>query len=150
MILVTGATGSIGLHLVRRLRHEQVPFRALVRGRDKGRELDCDFAVGDLDDPGSIVRASRDADRLFLNVGGAVPADGDQPMVRQQEAAIDAAVEAGVSQVVKTSVWGAREGGLLATGAHWRIGGCGPTTSTSTGCTHGTSSPRGGEHAGTR
>jgi NAD(P)H dehydrogenase (quinone) len=121
VILVTGATGSIGRHLVKRLRDQQVPFRALVRSQDKGWELGCDFAVGDFDDAGSIVRALRDTDRLFLNTGGAVPADGDQPMVRQQEAAIDAAVEAGVSQVVKISVWGAREDGRLATGAHWRI-----------------------------
>jgi NAD(P)H dehydrogenase (quinone) len=121
VILVTGATGSIGRHLVSRLGRQQVPFRALVRGQDKGGELGCDFAVGDFDDPGSILRALRGVDRLFLNAGGAVPADGEQPMVRQQEAAIDAAVDSGVSQVVKVSVWGAREGGRLATGAHWRI-----------------------------
>jgi uncharacterized protein YbjT (DUF2867 family) len=60
-------------------------------------------------------------DRLFLNAGGAVPADCDQPMIRQQETAIDAAVAAGVARVVKISVLGARAGGRLATGAHWRI-----------------------------
>jgi NAD(P)H dehydrogenase (quinone) len=121
VILVTGATGSIGKHLVTRLRQQRVPFLALVRNREKGRELGCDFAVGDFDDPGSIARALENADRLFLNAGGAVPADGDQPMVRQQKAAIDAAVDSGVSQVVKVSVWGARAGGRLATGAHWQI-----------------------------
>jgi NAD(P)H dehydrogenase (quinone) len=121
MILVTGATGSIGRHLVARLRQQRIPFRALVRSLEKGRELGCDFTVGDFGDPGSIVRALRNVDRLFLNAGGAVPADGDQPMIRQQEAAIDAAVDSGVSQVVKISVWGAHEGGRLATGAHWRI-----------------------------
>jgi len=121
VILVTGATGSIGRYLVRELRQRRVPFRVLVRSQDKGRELGCDFAVGDFDDPGSIVRALEDADRLFLNAGGAVPAAGDQPMIRQQEAVIDAATAAGVCQVVKISVWGAREGGRLATGAHWRL-----------------------------
>jgi uncharacterized protein YbjT (DUF2867 family) len=121
VILVTGATGSIGRHLVRCLRQRRVPFVALVRSQEKGRELGCDFTVGDFDDPGSIVRALRGVDRLFLNAGGAVPADGDQPMIRQQEAAIDAAAAAGVSQVVKISVLGARAGGRLATGAHWRI-----------------------------
>lgn len=121
MILVTGATGSIGRHLVRDLRQRRVPFRVLVRSQDKGQELGCDFAVGDFDDPRSIVRALKDADRLFLNAGGAVPVAGDQPMIRQQEAVIDAAAAAGLSQVVKISVWGAREGGRLATGAHWRI-----------------------------
>jgi uncharacterized protein YbjT (DUF2867 family) len=121
VILVTGASGSIGRHLVTQLRERHVPFRALVRSQDKAAELDCDVAVGDFDDPGSIMRALRGVDRLFLNAGGAVPADGDQPMIRQQEAAIDAAAAAGVSRVVKISVLGAREGGRLATGAHWRI-----------------------------
>jgi uncharacterized protein YbjT (DUF2867 family) len=121
MILVTGATGSIGRYLVSDLRQRQAAFRALVRSPDKGRELGCDFLVGDFDDPGSIARALAGVDRLFLNAGGGVPADGEQPMVRQQEAAIDAAVTAGVSGVVKISVWGAREGGRLATGAHWKI-----------------------------
>lgn len=121
MILVTGATGSIGRHLVTHLRQRREPFLALVRGQEQGRDLGCDFAVGDFDDPGSIVRALRGVDRLFLNAGGAVPADGDQPMIRQQEAAIDAAAASGVSQVVKISVLGARAGGQLATGAHWRI-----------------------------
>jgi NAD(P)H dehydrogenase (quinone) len=121
VILVTGATGSIGGHLVRRLREQAVPFRALVRGKESGEELGCDFAVGDFDDPRSILRALKDVDRLFLNAGGAVPADGDQPMIGQQRAAIDAAVDSGVSQVVKVSVQGARAGGRLATGAHWRI-----------------------------
>jgi NAD(P)H dehydrogenase (quinone) len=121
VILVTGATGSIGRHLVTGLWKQGVPFRALVRSQEKGRELGCDFTVGDFDDPGSIIRALRGVDRLFLNAGGAVPADGDQPMIRQQEAAIDAAVAAGVSQVVKVSVLGARAGGRLATGAHWQI-----------------------------
>jgi NAD(P)H dehydrogenase (quinone) len=121
VILVTGATGSIGRHLVKRLRERRVPFRALVRSQEQGADLDCDFAVGDFDDPGSVTRALRGVDRLFLNAGGAVPVDGDQPMIRQQEAAIDAAVAAGVSRVVKISVLGARDGGRLATGAHWRI-----------------------------
>jgi NAD(P)H dehydrogenase (quinone) len=121
VILVTGATGSIGRHLVTCLRQQRVPFRALVRSQEKGQKLGCDFAVGDFDDPGSVARALRDVDRLLLNAGGAVPADGDQPMIRQQEAAIDAAVDAGVSRVVKVSVSGACAGGRLATGAHWQI-----------------------------
>jgi uncharacterized protein YbjT (DUF2867 family) len=121
VILVTGATGSIGRQLVTQLRQRRLPFAALVRSGEKGRELGCDFTVGDFDDPGSVARALSGADRLFLNAGGAVPADGDQPMIRQQETAIDAAAAAGVAQVVKISVLGARAGGRLATGAHWRI-----------------------------
>lgn len=121
MILVTGATGSIGRYVVRDLQQRRVPFRALVRSQQKGQELGCDFVVGDFDDPRSIAAALRNSDCLFLNAGGAQPADGEQPMIRQQKTVIDAAVHAGISQVVKISVWGAREGGRLATGAHWLI-----------------------------
>ncbi|GAA3208711.1 NmrA family NAD(P)-binding protein [Actinocorallia longicatena] len=121
MILVTGATGSIGGFLVRDLRRAGVPFRAMVRDEAKGRALGCAFVVGDFDDPGSVARAMEGADRLFLNAGGAVPVPGEQPMVRQQKTAVDAAVKAGVSKVVKVSVWNARPGGRLAEGAHWEI-----------------------------
>ncbi|MEV6965292.1 NAD(P)H-binding protein [Hamadaea sp. NPDC051192] len=119
MILVTGATGSIGRHLVRRLTDHNVQFKALVR-HDHA-DLDCDRVVGDFDNPASIARALKGVDRLFLNGGGAIPTDGPQPMVRQQVTAIDAAITAGVSTIVKVSVWGAKPGGKLAEGAHWEI-----------------------------
>src|SRR5262249_23665059 len=103
------------------LRQDGVAFRALVRDEAKGRALGCDFAVGDFDDPGSITAALDGVDRLFLNGAGAQPVDGEQPMIRQQKTAIDAAKKAGVSRVVKVSVWHAHEGGRLAEGAHWEI-----------------------------
>ncbi|MET8003677.1 SDR family oxidoreductase [Nonomuraea glycinis] len=121
MILVTGATGSIGTHLVRRLRQDGAAFRALVRDEAKGRTLGCDFAVGDFEDPGSIAAALDGVDRLFLNSAGALPVDGAQPMIRQQKTAIDAAHRAGVTHVVKVSVWHARQGAKLSQGAHWEI-----------------------------
>jgi NAD(P)H dehydrogenase (quinone) len=121
MILVTGATGSIGRHLVRLLLDQGVPVKALVRDEAKGRVLGCGVVVGDFDDPGSLAAAMEGVDRLFLNAGGAQPVDGEQPMVRQQRAVIDAARSAGVSRVVKISVWGAHRGGRLAEGAHWEI-----------------------------
>ena len=121
MILVTGATGSIGRHLVRALRSRGVPFRAMVRDHARGRQLGVDFVVADFDDPASLTAAMTGVDRLFLNGPGAVPSSGPQPMIRQQLAAIAAAVSAGVAAVVKVSVWGARSGGRLAQGAHWEI-----------------------------
>jgi NAD(P)H dehydrogenase (quinone) len=121
MIGVTGATGSIGRRLVRRLTDRRVPSRALVRDEAKGRALGCPFVVGDLDEPDSLLAAFSGVDALFLTAGGAGPATGEQPMVRQQKAAIDAARQAGVSRIVKISVWGAHEGGKLAEGAHWEI-----------------------------
>lgn len=121
MILVTGATGSIGRHLVRLLHERGVPVRAMVRDEARGRELGVEFVVADFDDPDSLAAAMTGVDRLFLNSSGAVPSPGPQPMIRQQRAAIDAAVSAGVTAVVKVSVWGARPGGRLAQGAHWDI-----------------------------
>ncbi|MEW9554842.1 NAD(P)H-binding protein [Nonomuraea sp. NPDC050783] len=122
MILVTGATGSIGAHLVPLLLDRGVPFRALVRDAARGRALGCDHVVGDFDDPGSLATAMRGVDRLFLNTPGAQPVSGgEQPMIRRQRAAIDAARAAGVSRVVKVSVRHAHQGGRLAEGAHWEI-----------------------------
>ncbi|WP_036501249.1 SDR family oxidoreductase [Nocardia aobensis] len=121
MILVFGATGSIGRHVVGHLRREQVPFRAFVRDAARGRELGADVAVGDLDEPETLTAALAGVDRVFLCSPGAVPVSGPQPMIAQQTAVIDAAVRAGVRRVVKVSVWGARVGGLLAEGAHGEI-----------------------------
>jgi uncharacterized protein YbjT (DUF2867 family) len=121
MILVTGATGSIGKHLVRDLGERGVPFRALVRDAAKGAALGCDYVVGDFDDPPTVARALEGVEQVFLNSTGAQPVTGPQPMVHQQRNAIDAAVRAGVGRIVKVSVWRARSGGKLAEGAHWDI-----------------------------
>ncbi|GAB1513034.1 SDR family oxidoreductase [Actinophytocola sp. KF-1] len=119
MILVFGASGSVGRHLVHLLRDADVT--AFVRDPAKGEELGCRYVVGDLDDPHSVAAAVKGADRVFLNAGGAQPTDGEQPMVRQQRTVIDAAAEAGAGHVVKLSVWHARAGGRLAEGAHWLV-----------------------------
>lgn len=121
MILVTGATGTIGRYLVGALAEADVPFRALVRDARKGKALDCEFTVGDFDDPVSMVSARKGVDRLLLNSGGALPVDGQQPMVRQQTGVIDTARAAGVSWVVKVSAWQPGPDAKLSVGAHWEI-----------------------------
>lgn len=121
MILVMGATGSIGRPLVRRLRQQNQPFRALVRTPERGRDLDCEVVVGDFDDPASIETALAGIEQVFLCSPGAEPTPGQQPMIAQQTTVIDAAVRAGVRRIVKISVLGARRGGLLAEGAHAEI-----------------------------
>ncbi|MFJ4677771.1 NAD(P)H-binding protein [Kitasatospora sp. NPDC088783] len=118
MILLTGATGSIGRHLVRRLADRGAEFRALVRDEAKGRALGCAYVVGDFADPGSLTAAFDGVDRLFLNGPGAAPVDGEQPMVRQLGSVIDAAAAAGVERVVKVSVWHAAPGRPLSEGVH--------------------------------
>ncbi|MFE6685643.1 SDR family oxidoreductase [Streptomyces sp. NPDC057743] len=121
MILVTGATGTIGRHLVRALAESGTRFRALVRNAAKGRELGCECVVGDFDDPASMAAALRGVDRLLLNSGGALPVAGQQPMVRQQTTAIDLARAAGVAHVVKVSAWRPGPGAKLSVRAHWEI-----------------------------
>ncbi|WP_040796648.1 NmrA family NAD(P)-binding protein [Nocardia higoensis] len=121
MILVTAATGSIGSHLVRRLREQGAPVRALVRDDAKGRSLGVDYVVGDFDDPASLTAALDGVERVFLNGPGALPVEGEQPAVRGQKAVIDAARAAGASHVVKVSVWDAAPGAPLSQGVHWEI-----------------------------
>lgn len=100
MILVTGATGRIGRHVVERLRDRGVALTALVRAEDRGRALGVPYVVADLDEPRTLVSALAGACRLLLN--GPV----DEAMVRQQRAAIDAAVAAGVTRIVRISAAG--------------------------------------------
>jgi uncharacterized protein YbjT (DUF2867 family) len=99
-VLVTGATGTVGAHVVRALRDRGVPARALVRDPDRAVDVlgaDVELAVGDFADRGSLDRALRGIDRLFLACGN-VPAQ-----VELECAAIDAAQAAGVGRVVKLS-----------------------------------------------
>ncbi|GIF46742.1 uncharacterized protein YbjT (DUF2867 family) [Asanoa ferruginea] len=98
-ILVTGATGNVGAHVVRELRARAATVRALVRDpRAAAARLgDVDLVVGDLGDPASLRRALAGVDRVYLSA-----ADGPRK-VALETAMIDAAAEAGVDQIVKLS-----------------------------------------------
>jgi uncharacterized protein YbjT (DUF2867 family) len=99
-ILVTGATGNVGGHVVRTLAARGVPVRAFVRDRERAANMfgpEVEVAAGDLADRASLDRALDGADRLFLacgNVPGQVEYEGN---------GIDAAAAAGVARVVKLS-----------------------------------------------
>ena len=103
-ILVTGATGNVGSHLVRELRGRGEAVRAFVRDTAKARALlgdDVDLAVGDYGDPASIAAGLGGVDRLFL----LTPTHPE--MVQWERNVLDAAVGAGVRRVVKMSTVGA-------------------------------------------
>ena len=68
-ILVTGATGTVGTHLIRELSGHPVRVRAFVRDpRAAAAKLpDAELVAGDLYDTDSIARAMTGVDRLFLS-----------------------------------------------------------------------------------
>jgi uncharacterized protein YbjT (DUF2867 family) len=104
MILVLGATGTVGSALVRELAARDADFRVMLRSL--GRMTfppQTQIVTGDLADPGSLAPAFHGVERLFLLTP---PVDA---MVALQTAALDAARAAGVRQVVKLSMIGAGE-----------------------------------------
>jgi dihydroflavonol-4-reductase len=110
---VTGATGFIGGHVVRRLRARGDDVVALVRSPEKAAELrdqGVELVQGDLDDPEAIRRGLQGADACFhiaavYKVG--VPAAQRQALIDANvggtERVLDAAVEAGVQRIVYVS-----------------------------------------------
>ncbi|MFI6921114.1 NAD(P)H-binding protein [Nonomuraea spiralis] len=110
MIVVTGATGTIGRALIGELGGAA---RAVVRRADQGEELGCDYVVGDLERPESI--PVEPGDRLFLN-------SAQWPgFVAAHRAVVDHAAAAGAAQVVTVSVRGVTSGSLLGFGMHGRV-----------------------------
>jgi uncharacterized protein YbjT (DUF2867 family) len=107
MILVTGATGTIGSEVVGQLLAADERPRAFVRDRDKARRLlgeQVEQVVGDLDRPETIEAALAGVDRLFL----LTTQSSRQPHWERTVIAA-AAGGAGVARVVKLSVFRAEE-----------------------------------------
>ncbi|MFF2813734.1 SDR family oxidoreductase [Streptomyces sp. NPDC058000] len=97
MILVTGATGTVGRPLVSALRDRGVPVRALVRNpRNLPAEWDAGVepVTADLSDPASLAPALAGVDAVYLLTP--VHPDAEQ----QQRHVIDAAVQAARPRVV--------------------------------------------------
>ncbi len=110
---VTGATGFIGRHLVRKLRDRGDDVAALVRTPSKAGDLrawGCEIIDGDLSDLDAIRRGVAGRDAVF-HVGAAykvgVPKSAHAAMhdanVAGTERVLDAAIEAGVARIVYVS-----------------------------------------------
>lgn len=105
MVLITGATGTIGSNILRILASRGEPVRAMTR--DPRRILashSCvDIAQADFNDPPSLVSAVRGVDAIFLM---SAPAS---PTARHELAMLEAARAGGVSRIVKLSAIGTGE-----------------------------------------
>ena len=104
MIVVTGATGNVGSELVEQLNLLDVPMRALVRDPARAGEVvgpEIELVTGDLERPESLDAALAGAERMFLLCSSC------REQVELETVAIDAAVRAGLSHVVKLSMFGA-------------------------------------------
>jgi uncharacterized protein YbjT (DUF2867 family) len=106
MILVIGATGTVGSEVVRQLVATGERPRALVRDPATARQRlgdQVEHVVGDLDRPETIAAALAGVDRVFL----LTTQSSRQP--EWERAVIGAAARAGVGQLVKLSVFRANE-----------------------------------------
>jgi dihydroflavonol-4-reductase len=110
-VLVTGATGFVGYHLVKRLHQEGIRPRALVRRTSdltRLRALGVALVEGDVEDPASLAAAFAGVDTLF-HVAGLVNQDPRaaerlrQVNVVGMRHVLDAAAAAGVRRLVATS-----------------------------------------------
>lgn len=82
--LITGATGFVGGHLVRRLAAAGWQVRALVRATSDTRALEqagAERFVGDLDSVEALARAADGADTVF-HLAALTVARGEEPFVR--------------------------------------------------------------------
>jgi uncharacterized protein YbjT (DUF2867 family) len=71
-LLVVGATGSIGRHVVDAARRHDLAVRALVRDPARAERIlsDVDLVVGDLEKPTSLSAAVRGVDAIVFTHGG--------------------------------------------------------------------------------
>lgn len=100
MILVTGATGTTGREVVRRLEEAGAAFRALVR-KEADREAlaarGVAAVVADYHEPERLAVALAGVEQLYL-IGPA-----DPPQSSGESAVVEAACRAGVRRIVKQS-----------------------------------------------
>ena len=100
-ILIIGATGHVGKHLLKRLHSKGYPIRALVRDRARTTDLpnEVEVVVGDLTRPETLPAAFAGVERVFLM-------DASHGLELTSNA-VAAARDAGVQRIVNLSSVGA-------------------------------------------
>ena len=99
MIIVLGATGTIGQLLVKQLEQNNQEYVVIARSVERAAKMFPAHLVryGDLDNPQSLAEALKGGSSLFLLSGHG------EGMEAQQHNAIDAATRAGIKRIVKIS-----------------------------------------------
>jgi len=114
MILVTGGTGFVGSHLIRRMRQEGLAVRAVVRNPEKAeglRDLGVEVVLGDVSDKASLEKAVIGIERVVHLVGIIQEAPGATFQSVQVEGTrnlVEAARRSGVRQFLFQSALGTR------------------------------------------
>lgn len=113
-VLVTGATGFIGPHVVHALRARDVATRALVRDPARASRLQAwgvELAQGDVTDPASLRAACEGCDAVIHLVAIITgrPADFERVMAQGTRDLVLAAQDAGVRRFILASALGLDE-----------------------------------------
>jgi NADH dehydrogenase len=115
VILVTGANGFVGGHVVHALRADDRPARALVRDRRKGGERleawGCEVVEGDLTKPETLKAAVAGCDTIvnLVAIRQGKPEQFQRIMVDGTRSLLGAAHEAGIHRFVHMSALGVSE-----------------------------------------
>jgi uncharacterized protein YbjT (DUF2867 family) len=101
-ILLTGATGLVGSHVLKELLGRGLQVRALLREPSSSESLSAEAVKGDLTDPDSVREALKGVDKLYL-LNAVVPDELTQALI-----AVGLAKAAGVRHIVYHSVYEAQ------------------------------------------
>lgn len=104
MILLTGASGTVGSEVARQLKEKGIPFRAMIRSPEKARQVDgpgVQIVYGDLAKPKSLIGVLEGVKKVFLL------SPANPKMVQWQTNLIQAARDAGIDHIVRLSALGA-------------------------------------------
>lgn len=100
-ILITGATGSVGTHLVKYLSEKKVGFRVLARKSDRATKLSSikglELVYGDLADKNSVKNALQGIEKVFLLT------DSSETAEALQLSFVDTAKANGIQHIIKLS-----------------------------------------------